>query len=108
LFRLGVAFTQNLLTRQWLDPSFHLTEAGHDGLKTQGLEMQVESGRGCMDWSERRLHLAGPSGRSLANALISADWLQRDPKSRALWVTPLGRDNFRQFLGPDNWAFLVF
>jgi DNA-binding transcriptional ArsR family regulator len=98
---LGVAFTQNLLTRQWLDPSFHLTEAGREGLKSQGLEMPTESGRGCMDWSERRLHLAGPLGRSLANALINADWLQRDPKSRALWITPIGRDNFGRFLGTN-------
>jgi hypothetical protein len=91
-----VAFTQNLLARRWLDPSFQLTGAGREGLSRLGLELPGESGRGCMDWSERRLHLAGPLGRSLAHALIGAAWLQRDPRSRALWVTPLGQ----QHLGP--------
>ena len=95
--RVGVALTQGLLARRWLDPSFHLTDAGRAGLKDLGLELPGESGRGCMDWSERRLHLAGPLGRSLVHALIGAAWLQRDPRSRALWVTPLGRER----LGPQ-------
>jgi DNA-binding transcriptional ArsR family regulator len=99
--RLGVAFTQNLQTRRWLDLSFQLTEAGREGLSAQGLEMPAESGRGCMDWSERRLHLAGPLGRALANALLEAGWLQRDPKSRALWVTPSGHDSLEQLLGRE-------
>lgn len=97
--RLGVAFTQSLQDRQWLDGAFQLTGAGQDGLKARGLELPVERGRGCMDWSERRLHLAGPLGRSLADALLGAKWLQRDPRSRALWVTPLGIERLGQFPG---------
>jgi len=99
--RLGVAFTQSLLDRQWLDASFQLTGAGGDGLEARGLGLAVQPGRGCMDWSERRLHLAGPLGRALADALLGAKWLQRDPGSRALWVTPLGLDRLGQFPGLD-------
>jgi len=99
--RLGVALTQGLLDRQWLDPSFQITEAGRVGLASLGLEPPLEQGRGCMDWSERRLHLAGPLGRSLAGALMNAQWLQRDPRNRALWVTPRGGDGLRAFLGGD-------
>jgi DNA-binding transcriptional ArsR family regulator len=96
---VGVAFTQNLLLRGWIDPAFHLTAAGRQGLEAQGLKLSEGQGRGCMDWSERRLHLAGPLGRALMKALIGAGWFQRDPNSRALWVTPLGRDGLELGLG---------
>jgi DNA-binding transcriptional ArsR family regulator len=99
--RLGVALTQALLDRHWLDGSFHLTAAGRDGLRARGLELPMARGRGCMDWSERRLHLAGPLGRALAEALLGAQWLQRDPRSRALWVTPLGLERLAPFPGLD-------
>lgn len=41
------------------------------------------AGRTCMDWSQRRLHLAGALGRNLAESLLTRQLLQRDPKSRA-------------------------
>lgn len=97
--QVGVAFTESLLARQWLDASFRLTIAGSAGLHTQGLDVPDGIGRGCMDWSERRLHVAGPLGRALASAMMGAGWVQRDPKSRALWVTPLGRERLERGLG---------
>jgi DNA-binding transcriptional ArsR family regulator len=97
--QVGVAFTQNLLIRHWVDPSFQLTHAGREGLEARGLKPSHEEGRGCMDWSERRLHLAGPLGRSLMKDMISAGWFQQDPASRALWVTPLGREELEGALG---------
>jgi DNA-binding transcriptional ArsR family regulator len=97
--RLGVAFTDELLVRGWLTAAFHLTPEGEQGLEALGLKIARGAGRGCMDWSERRLHLAGPTGRSLAAALLEADWLQRDPRSRALWVTPRGAECLERFLG---------
>ena len=99
--QVGVALTQGLLTRQWLDTSFSLTEAGRAGLAALGLATAEAEGRGCMDWSERRLHLAGPLGRSLASALVSSGWLQRDARSRAVRVTPLGRAELERGLGLD-------
>ena len=97
--QVGVAFTQNLLLRDWVDLAFQLTQAGREGLEARGLKPPEGEGRGCMDWSERRLHLAGPLGRSLTKTMLGAGWFQRDPKSRALWVTPLGRDELERSLG---------
>jgi len=42
------------------------------------------SGRSCLDWTERRLHLGGPLGISLTDALLEAGWLRRRAASRAL------------------------
>lgn len=46
--------------------------------------------RGCLDWTERRPHVAGRLGAALLGALLSQRWLERRPRDRALAVTPLG------------------
>jgi hypothetical protein len=55
--------------------------------------------RECLDWSERRLHLAGALGAALLAALIEREWLARVPSGRALRVTNEGRRGFRRELG---------
>ena len=44
----------------------------------------------CMDWSERKDHLAGTLARALLASYLQKDWLRPDGKSRALTITPLG------------------
>lgn len=58
------------------------------------------SGRSCIDWTERRFHLAGPLGTLLARRLIDADWLKRCRDSRALTLGNNGREGLRE-LGLD-------
>jgi len=105
--RVGVAWTENLVALGWLDASevgYTATPLGQRGLADLGLPNFAEgtgpkAGRPCMDWSERRLHIAGPLGRDLAKGLIALGWFQRDPRSRALWVTPLGREGYDRVFG---------
>jgi hypothetical protein len=52
-----------------------------------------------MDWSERRLHLAGPLGARLARVLIDRKILLRDSKTRALRVSPLGEESLSTLFG---------
>lgn len=99
--RVGVALAEQLRFRQWVDGSFELTELGREGLDALGLTVLPGEGHPCMDWSERRLHVAGPLGAALAAALLAKDWLQRDPRSRALWVTPRGREGLAALLGAE-------
>lgn len=99
--RLGVALAAAFQTRGWLTEAFAWTPEGEQGLAALGLSVPAGEGRGCMDWSERRLHLAGGAGRALALALIEADWLQRDPASRALWLTPRGAAHLARWLSVD-------
>jgi DNA-binding transcriptional ArsR family regulator len=55
--------------------------------------------RQCMDWSERRPHLAGSvAGQILCNAVASG-WIERLKDSRAVRVTPEGRRAFAAALG---------
>jgi len=46
--------------------------------------------RPCIDWSERRAHLAGAVGAALATRLMELHWIARKRDSRALTITPIG------------------
>lgn len=59
--------------------------------------------RPCMDWSERRAHLAGHVASTLCRECLSRGWLQREPQSRALQITPGGQTALRDWLGPPLW-----
>ena len=55
----------------------------------------------CLDWTERRHHLAGPLGSRVLRRCCDLGWLTRTPGSRAIQLTPTGRYNLRQQLGID-------
>jgi len=53
----------------------------------------------CLDWTERRHHLAGPLGTALMLKSLDAGWLERRTGSRALTVTAIGFDAFDRWFG---------
>lgn len=55
--------------------------------------------RPCLDWSERRPHLAGVLGAALCTACASRGWIERVRDSRAVRVTEAGRRGFAQVFG---------
>jgi DNA-binding transcriptional ArsR family regulator len=60
--------------------------------------------RPCLDWSERRPHLAGLVGAALCGHALAAGWIRRMPESRAVLVTPAGARIFRErFRLPAGW-----
>jgi len=50
--------------------------------------------RPCLDWSERRLHLAGTVGAALCRHYLARGWTKHLRDTRALEITPLGRAAF--------------
>jgi DNA-binding transcriptional ArsR family regulator len=54
--------------------------------------------RRCLDWTERRPHLAGALGAALLDRVLELRWVARVAGSRALTVTPLGRARFKDML----------
>lgn len=97
---LGVAQLRGLLAQGCLVASasgFDLTETGHGWLQRIGLP-DVPHGASrlaypCMDWSERRDHLAGRLATALLGHYLRLDWLRPRRDSRALVLTPLGQKN---------------
>ena len=51
--------------------------------------------RCCLDWSERRDHLAGALGASLFNHILERGWAHRSPHGRAVHFTPKGETAFK-------------
>ena len=57
--------------------------------------------RPCLDWSERRPHLAGVLGAALCMRCEELGWIERVRDSRAVTVTPAGRLGFSNWFGVE-------
>ncbi|MFJ7405622.1 MULTISPECIES: ArsR/SmtB family transcription factor [unclassified Lysinibacillus] len=55
----------------------------------------------CLDWSERRHHLAGALGHGLLTHFLELEWITRVPTIRAIKVTEKGRKGFQQVFHID-------
>jgi len=101
--RRGVQMYQSLLAQEFLieqGEEVTLTEHGRAFFETFGIDVSaLRAGRtkvcrSCLDWSERRNHLAGSLGRAVLSRLETLEWTRRDPKSRAVLMTDTGRAEF--------------
>ena len=109
--RLGVAVTDAMTGAGLLDQTggFAVTPAGMSWLTgTLGLDPQHlrpdrrPLARGCLDWTERRPHLAGTAGARLCEKLLGNGWVARIGSGRAVRLTPAGRTALRELLAlPD-------
>jgi DNA-binding transcriptional ArsR family regulator len=55
--------------------------------------------RPCLDWSERRPHLAGRVGAALACRCFELGWIARQRDTRAVAITKAGLEGFRTTFG---------
>ena len=55
--------------------------------------------RPCLDWSERRPHLAGAIGAALCSHCFDNGWIRRIEGTRAVSVTPNGQRQLRETFG---------
>lgn len=99
---LGVALADALQARghvELAEDAGMVTPAGLDFLR--GLGLPADSlgagpagaralSRPCLDWSERRPHLAGRLGAALCSHFLEAHLVRRIGGSRALEITPKG------------------
>ncbi|MFJ6580026.1 ArsR/SmtB family transcription factor [Streptomyces sp. NPDC004288] len=103
--RLGIAIADAMTDRGLLrqDTGFALTDRGLAWFDEQGITF-VRKGRrpvarGCLDWTERRPHLAGLAGAALCRHALDAGWCVRIGSERAVKVTPAGESALRTGLG---------
>ena len=106
--RVGVAVTSALLERGRLvlrGADFEVTPAGERffirlGVDARGARSARRAfARACLDWSERKPHLAGALGAALLDRLLALKWLERAPEGRALMLRERGRQGLAQLLG---------
>ena len=89
-----------------------VTDAGIGFLGRIGIDVDaLLAGRGkrstrvlcrpCLDWSERRPHLAGAVGAALCTHSLDKKWVRRLSETRAVEITPKGWRVFREEFGAD-------
>ncbi|WP_211238335.1 ArsR/SmtB family transcription factor [Deinococcus pimensis] len=103
--RLGVSLTDALLAREVLErvgDQLQITASGREWLREFGVHVPQDGrtgrpvARACLDWSERRVHLAGPLGGALMSRLFELGWIARIPGGRVIRVTLDGRRGFAE------------
>ena len=103
---LGVSITDKLVERSLVSADgTAVTAAGESFLRDLGIDADdLRSKRRsyvrfCLDWSERRDHLAGAVGTALLEAMSERRWIARMEGTRAVRLTLRGRDGLHMVLG---------
>ncbi len=105
---LGVAVTDAMCARGHLvldRDAGELTAAGTAFLGGLGVDLRSPARhrralcRPCLDWSERRPHLAGRAGAAVAELAFQRDWIRRRPQGRSVEITATGLAAFQDLFG---------
>lgn len=105
--RLGITITQAMTARGLLrqDTGFALTDEGLDWFGGLGITLRSTTRRplvrSCLDWTERRPHLAGTAGAALCRHALESGWCVRIGSGRAVRATPEGERELSRLLGID-------
>jgi len=107
--RLGVAIADALVSRGCIeidDEGGVITEEGVAFFQGIGIVLPAAGGRTrrwlcrpCLDWSERRPHLAGRLGAAICAHGFEAGWLRRIEGTRAVSITPKGQSAIARVFG---------
>jgi DNA-binding transcriptional ArsR family regulator len=104
---LGVGVLDAMRRRRWLAPTdggYRLSQAGKLALDAAGVDVAAAAGRRrafarpCIDWTERRPHLAGALGAALTTTMLDRDWIRRRD-GRGVTPTDAGRIALRELFG---------
>jgi DNA-binding transcriptional ArsR family regulator len=109
---LGVAIAERMVVQgaiQLSDEAALLTQQGIKFLDRLGVVVPDDSAgtnrstrplcKPCLDWSERRPHIAGKVGAAILAHSLQNGWVRRAERTRALETTQKGRIAFRKHFG---------
>jgi DNA-binding transcriptional ArsR family regulator len=107
--RLGVAVADALAARGHVvlgEDGGEVTPSGLRFFADFGADLTHTHGRvfckPCLDWSERRFHLAGTVGTAIWARCLERQWLVRDRDTRAVRVTRQGEHGLREAFGIER------
>jgi DNA-binding transcriptional ArsR family regulator len=112
--RLGVGIADALTERGHIvlaEDGGEVTESGAAFLAGFGIELAARKRsqrafcRACLDWSERRPHIAGAVGARVLARSLDLAWVERRRDTRSLTITVAGRRGFADAFGiflPDS------
>ena len=106
--RLSVDLTDSLITREYIvvgDEAAEITRAGTRFLTEFGIDPSGLNPRGrrfcrlCIDWTERRPHIAGVVGAALTKRCFDLGWTERMKHGSAVIITASGKRGFLTTFG---------
>ncbi|MCW5748299.1 MAG: helix-turn-helix transcriptional regulator [Alphaproteobacteria bacterium] len=103
--QVGMAVTDALTHESVIEPApgkdWHVTEHGEHFCRRVGIDIEAARAasaagrrhfaRQCLDWSERRPHIAGAFGAAIADLFFRKGWTVRSRRGRMVILTPEGR-----------------
>jgi DNA-binding transcriptional ArsR family regulator len=105
--RLGVSLTEAFIEKGYLAENkddFLITEMGEKYFHDLNINLVAlrkkrrHFARKCLDWSERRYHLAGSLGNAILVRLLELGWIEKLP-DRAVRITEVGKTELYKSLG---------
>ena len=108
--RLGVGLADALVAKEALtlnEEAGEITQTGRELLAAFGIATDIARRsqrlycRPCLDWSERRLHIAGVLGAALLQRSLDLGWIERAMEGRVVTVTAKGQHGLAQTFGFD-------
>ena len=105
--KAGVLLTEAMISNGILvadNGTFRVPDTGKAWFS--GLDIDVDNlrlmkrsfARPCLDWSERKHHLAGALGAAFLNRMISLQWIRKKQHSREVIITSAGRQKLYELL----------
>jgi DNA-binding transcriptional ArsR family regulator len=106
--QLGVAIADALVAQGFVvlaEDGGEVTDTGRRFLAGFGADLDPRSKRlfckPCLDWSERRYHVAGLVGAEIWRRALELGWVARARDTRAVRLTTAGRVGLRDTFGVD-------
>jgi len=99
----GVRILDSFIAREVIETdgeNLAVTESGRQAISELGIDLEKLAPsrrplcKSCLDWSERRSHLAGMLGKALFQHFLDNGWARRSSESRAVLFTPEGERRF--------------
>lgn len=104
--KVGVALADSLLEQEIIverNNAFEISLHGKKWFSDFGINLEEAQKqkriflKPCLDWSERRNHIAGSVGTLLFNKMKNEDWLRKTENSRAIIVTAKGKKELLKY-----------
>jgi DNA-binding transcriptional ArsR family regulator len=107
--KVAVQICESMQERQLLAPvddSFRVTARGERWFEDLGIDLNSLRAnrkrplmRKCLDWTERKFHLAGTAGAALLDLFREREWIKREVGSRVVTITGNGRMALKTHFG---------
>lgn len=107
---VGVKITEALISQNIIipfDEVYTVSSKGEQWFEEQGIDvkkikLQKRSfAHQCLDWSERKHHVAGALGDAFLEMMLQKDWFRKHKNSRELTLTSKGKQQLKELLKID-------